>query len=336
VVVMDEPTASLASAEVDALFERVQALQQTGIAFVYISHRLDEIRRISQRITVLKDGELVGTGPTAEFSTSQLVSMMVGRELSHYYPDYGSPEVLGEPVLVIEQGANEHLHDINLTVRKGEIVGIAGLEGSGRTELARAIFGVEPFTSGRMTLSGSAVRFGHPREAIRSGMGFLTEDRKTEGLVLIQSILDNALLAKRSVKDGSRNGNEQGLVVNEARRVDLRASGLQQEARFLSGGNQQKVVLMKWLASGASFFIFDEPTRGIDVGAKAGIHELMRELANAGAAILMISSELPEAIGMSDRLLVMREGTIAGEFPAAPTEGEIMAVAAQTGEEVLA
>ena len=332
VVVMDEPTASLASAEVDALFERVQALQKTGIAFVYISHRLDEIRRIAQRITVLKDGELVGTGPTDEFSTSRLVSMMVGRELSHYYPDYGSPEVLGEPVLTIEQGANEHLHDINLTVRRGEIVGIAGLEGSGRSELARAIFGVEPFTSGRMSLSGSVVRFGHPREAIRSGMGFLTEDRKTEGLVLIQSILDNALLAKRSVKNGAGDGDEQELVVSEAKRVDLRAASLHQEARSLSGGNQQKVVLMKWLATGASFFIFDEPTRGIDVGAKAGIHELMRQLANSGAAILMISSELPEAIGMSDRLLVMRGGTIAGEFAAAPSEAEIMALAAQTGE----
>ena len=165
-------------------------------------------------------------------------------------------------------------------------------------------------------------------------MGFLTEDRKTEGLVLPQSILDNALLALRSVRKGSRERRESDLVVNEARRVDLRAASLHQEARFLSGGNQQKVVLMKWLASGSRFFIFDEPTRGIDIGAKAGIHELMRELANAGAAVLMISSELPEVIGMSDRILVMREGTIAGELPSGSTEATIMAMAAQTGEAV--
>lgn len=332
VVVMDEPTASLASAEVDALFTRVQALQRTGIAFIYISHRLDEIRRIAQRITVLKDGELVGTGPTDTFTTSQLVSMMVGRELSSYYPAYGDPAMFGEPVLTITHGSNAQIHDIDLSVRIGEIVGIAGLEGSGRSELARAIFGVEPFTNGQMTLAGSAVHFRHPRQAIRSGMGFLTEDRKTEGLVLPQSILDNALLALRSVRRGSRGSRESDLVVNEARRVDLRAASLHQEARFLSGGNQQKVVLMKWLASGSRFFIFDEPTRGIDVGAKAGIHELMRELANAGAAILMISSELPEVIGMSDRILVMREGTIAGELPSGATEATIMAMAAQTGE----
>ncbi|HLU34462.1 MAG TPA: sugar ABC transporter ATP-binding protein, partial [Thermomicrobiales bacterium] len=334
VVVMDEPTASLASAEVEALFERVRALQERGIAFIYISHRLDEIRQITQRITVLKDGELVGTGMTDEMSTGQIVSMMVGRELSDYFPPYGDPARVGEPALQIENGRNEHVHDINLTVSRGEIVGITGLEGAGRTELARAIFGIESFTSGTMKLDGSAVHLTHPQQAIRAGMGFLTEDRKTEGLVLGQSISDNALLARRSVNTGS-GGSDREMVVNEARRVDLRASGLHQQARFLSGGNQQKVVLMKWLASGARFFIFDEPTRGIDVGAKAGIHELMRDLANAGAAILMISSELPEVIGMSDRIVVMREGTIAGELPSGATENEIMTLAAHT-EEVIA
>ena len=334
VVVMDEPTASLASAEVDALFARVGALQRTGIAFVYISHRLDEIRRIAQRVTVLKDGELVATGMTEDFSPSRLVSLMVGRELSDYYPPYGTADVLGQPALVVEQGANEHVHGIDLTVHGGEIVGLAGLEGSGRSELARAIFGVEPFSSGRMSLTGSPVHFGHPSEAIRSGLGFLTEDRKTEGLVLSQSIVDNVLLARRSVKSAGRNGNDHELVRGEARRVDLRAAGLHQEARSLSGGNQQKVVLMKWLAMGSTVFIFDEPTRGIDVGAKAGIHELMRELADAGAAILMISSELPEVIGMSDRIMVMRGRTIVGELPSATTEADIMTMAAQAGEEV--
>jgi ribose transport system ATP-binding protein len=334
VVVMDEPTASLASAEVESLFERVRALQERGIAFIYISHRLDEIRQITQRITVLKDGELVGSGMTDDISIPQIVSMMVGRELSDYYPEYDDPAAIGEPVLEIRGGNNNLVRDIDLVVRTGEIVGITGLEGAGRTELARAIFGIDPFTSGEMTFNGSRVRFGHPQEAIRAGMGFLTEDRKTEGLVLIQSISDNALLARRSVGVGEDAG-DRDLVAREAQRVDLRASGLHQQARFLSGGNQQKVVLMKWLASGARFFIFDEPTRGIDVGAKAGIHELMRELANAGAAILMISSELPEVIGMSDRIVVMREGTIAGEVPSGASESAIMRLAAHT-EEVLA
>lgn len=332
IVVMDEPTAALATAEVEALFERVRALQATGIAFVYISHRLDEIRRITQRLTVLKDGELVGSGMTDEFTTSQIVSMMVGRELADYYPPYGDPATFGEPVLTVSGGGNDEIHDIDLVIRSGEIIGLAGLEGSGRTELARAIFGVDPFTRGEMTLDGSVVRFGHPRAAIGAGIGFLSEDRKSEGLVLNASILDNALLALRSMTGRARMSRD--AIANEARRVDLRAPGLHQETRFLSGGNQQKVVLMKWLSTGSRLFIFDEPTRGIDVGAKAGIHELMRELANAGAAILMISSELPEVIGMSDRIMVMRSRTISGELPSGATEDAIMAMAAHTDEVV--
>jgi len=329
IVVMDEPTASLSPAEVDALFSRIRALQERGIAFIYISHRIDEVMALSQRITVLKDGRNVGTVTTADTTASQLVSMMVGRELSSYYPPYASPEEIGEPVLEIVDGGNERLRDIDLTVRRGEVVGIAGLEGAGRTELARAIFGVDPFTTGTMRLEGDTVHFTHPRQAIRAGIGFLTEDRKVEGLVLPQSIRDNNLLAWRSI---GRSGRLRNLPppdpADQARRVDLRAAGFDQEVRFLSGGNQQKVVLMKWLSTGARLFIFDEPTRGIDVGAKAGIHELIRELARAGAAILMISSELPEVIGMSDRIVVMRNGTIAGELPRESTETEIMALAA--------
>ncbi len=328
IVVMDEPTAALAPAEVEALFARIQALRERGIAFIYISHRLEEIMALTDRITVLKDGELVGTVETAETTPAQLVSMMVGRELSSYYPPYAEPNDIGEPVLRIEDGGNAKLRDINLTVRQGEVVGIAGLEGAGRTELARAVFGVDPFTTGTMEVAGDRVRFTHPREAIRAGIGFLTEDRKIEGLVLPQGIRDNALLAWRSLGRRGRKDDAGPDVIDQARRVDLRAAGLDQEVRFLSGGNQQKVVLMKWLSSGARLFIFDEPTRGIDVGAKAGIHELIRELARAGAAVLMISSELPEVIGMSDRIVVMRNGTIAGELPRESTETEIMALAA--------
>jgi ribose transport system ATP-binding protein len=219
------------------------------------------------------------------------------------------------------------LHDIELEVRAGEVVGIAGLEGSGQTELARAIFGVEPFTSGVVEVKGKSLHVQSPRVAIRAGMGFLTEDRKAEGLVLPLPTSDNILLAVRGL--GRRR--PVGISVRElARRVDLRSARPNQQVRYLSGGNQQKVVLAKWLATRADVLIFDEPTRGIDVGAKAGIHELMRELARAGAAILMISSELPEVIGMSDRLLVMRNGSIAGELPAGPTEAEVMLPA--TGE----
>jgi ABC-type sugar transport system ATPase subunit len=335
IVVMDEPTASLSPAEVDALFDRIRALQERGIAFIYISHRLDEIMQLTQRITVLKDGELVGTVPTAETTASQLVSMMVGRELSSYFPPHGKPEEIGEPMLEIVGGGNERLHDINLVVRQGEVVGLAGLEGAGRTEVARAIFGVDPFTVGTVALAGDPIRITQPREAIRAGIGFLTEDRKAEGLVLPQGIRDNSMLAYRSLRRGGfADTGDTPDVPAQAARVDLRAAGYDQEARFLSGGNQQKVVLMKWLSTGARLFIFDEPTRGIDVGAKAGIHELIRELARAGAAILMISSELPEIIGMSDRIVVMRNGRIAGELPPASSETQIMALAAGEGDEM--
>jgi ribose transport system ATP-binding protein len=244
IVVMDEPTASLSPAEVDALFARIRALRERGIAFIYISHRIEEIMALTDRITVLKDGELVGTVATAETTSTQLVSMMVGRELSSYFPPYAEPDDIGEPVLTIEHGGNGDLRDIDLTVRRGEVVGIAGLEGAGRTELARAVFGVEPLTTGTMIVAGDRVRFTHPREAIGAGIGFLTEDRKAEGLILPQGIRDNALLAWRSLGRRGRDGAVPD-VSEQARRVDLRAAGLDQEVRFLSGGNQQKVVLMK-------------------------------------------------------------------------------------------
>jgi len=335
ILMMDEPTAALSPYEVEALFERVRILQARGLAVLYISHRLEEIMALSGRVTVLKDGQKVGTVATGETSTGKLVSMMVGRELDHYFPPKATPEEVGEAALTVENGGNERLHDINLTLRRGEVVGVAGLEGAGRTELARAIFGADPFTSGRVTLAGRDVAMRSPRTAIRQGIGFLTEDRKSEGLVLIQSIRDNALLGIRALgaqlSGRGENGDKGSSLHSLARSVDLRAAGLYQEVRYLSGGNQQKVVLMKWLATRAKLLIFDEPTRGIDVGAKAGIHELMRELARDGAAILMISSELPEVIGMSDRILAMREGSIAGELPPGSDEASIMTLA--TGEQ---
>src|SRR5215208_1082001 len=333
ILVMDEPTAALSPHEVDALFERVRLLQQRGLAVLYISHRLKEVFELSRRITVLKDGRRVDTVASDAVRPGDLVRMMVGRELDHYFPPRATAGEIGDVRLQVRSGAVGKLHDIDLEVRAGEIVGLAGLAGAGRTEVARALFGVEPFTAGTVELNGKSISIRSPRQAIRAGIGFLTEDRKLEGLVLPQSVRDNALLALRSLgqaRMSERPVKEAPSVLDLARRVELRAASLEQEVRYLSGGNQQKVVLAKWLATRAQILIFDEPTRGIDVGAKAGIHELMRELARSGAAILMISSELPEVIGMSDRILVMRDGTIEGELPAGATEAQIMLLA--TGE----
>jgi ABC-type sugar transport system ATPase subunit len=339
ILVMDEPTAALSPHEVDALFERVRLLQQRGLAVLYISHRLKEVFELSRRITVLKDGRRVDTVASDAVRPGDLVRMMVGRELDHYFPPRATAGEIGDVRLQVRSGAVGKLHDVDLEVRAGEIVGLAGLAGAGRTEVARALFGVEPFTAGVVELNGKPVRIRSPRQAIRAGIGFLTEDRKLEGLVLPQSVRDNALLALRSLgqaRMSERPVKEAPSVLDLARRVELRAASLEQEVRYLSGGNQQKVVLAKWLATRAQILIFDEPTRGIDVGAKAGIHELMRELARAGAAILMISSELPEVIGMSDRTLVMRDGTIAGELPAGASEAQIMLLATGERETVVA
>ena len=332
ILVMDEPTAALSIHETLALFERVRLLQAQGLGVLYISHRLKEIFELAQRVTVLKDGRKVATADVSAVTTRRLVQMMVGRDLDHYFPPHAAPEARGDVRLAINGGAvHGVLQDINLEVRAGEIVGLAGLEGSGRTELAQALFGVRPFNSGTVEVNGKRLRLRSPRQALKRRMGFVTEDRKLEGLVLPLSIRSNSLLALRGLGrwfhgDVPGHVSVQDLV----RRVDIRAPSLEQEVRFLSGGNQQKVVLAKWLATDAQIFIFDEPTRGIDVGAKAGIHELMRELTNAGAAILMISSELPEIIGMSDRIVVMRHGGIVGELPADSGEDEIMLMA--TGE----
>ena len=336
ILIMDEPTASLSPPEAEALFERIRSLREQGFVVLYISHRLNEVFDLSDRITVIKDGAKVATVKTAETTPGDLVRMMVGRELSHYFPDKATPDEVGETRLKVTGGGVGMLHDIDLELRSGEIVGIAGLEGSGRTELAQALFGVRPFTTGTLEIGGKPVRIRSPRQAIDAGLGFITEDRKGEGLVLVRSVTDNGALALRSLPGRVRQrrgikGAAVDIVTNLTRRVELRARNLDTEVQFLSGGNQQKVVLTKWLATEADILIFDEPTRGIDVGAKAGIHELMRELARAGVAILMISSELPEVIGMSDRIFVMRGGTLAGELPAEPSESDIMLLA--TGQD---
>ncbi|UED83259.1 sugar ABC transporter ATP-binding protein [Streptomyces profundus] len=327
VLVMDEPTAALAEHEVATLFDLVRRLTGRGLGILYVSHRMREIFELSQRVTVLKDGRLVTCVNTEETDVDGIVHAMVGRELSAYYPPLATPADLGEPVLTVTDAGNERLSGISLSVRAGEILGVGGLQGAGRSALARAVFGADPFTTGRMTVAGGAVRPRRPREAIRAGIALVGEDRKGEGLALRQSVRDNALLVTRAVRVPERRRGEAGLA-ELLERVRLTArGGAGQEVRYLSGGNQQKVVIAKWLAAGPRVLLFDEPTRGVDVGAKAAIHTLVRELAQEGLAVLLISSELPELIGMSDRVLVMAEGRIAGELPAGPSEEEIMRLA---------
>lgn len=333
VLIMDEPTASLTTVEVKILTDLIEKLKNRGMAVIFISHRLREVFDIADRISVLKDGVLVGTVMTKDTNPSEVVAMMVGRELDHYFPPLGKPEDFGEVVLRVRGGGNDFLKDINFELRKGEVLCVAGLQGSGRTELAQALFGVVPFKTGSIEVNGKIKTIKRPPDAIRLKMGFVTEDRKAEGILSMQPIRDNILLTIRTLqpllgfiyKDGVRKS--RNLVPDLAGKVDLHADTFDREAQFLSGGNQQKVVLSKWLSSGASIFIFDEPTRGIDVEAKASIHDLIRTLTKQGIAVLMISSELPEVLGMSDRILVMKDGRIAGELPAKSSEQDIMLVA---------
>ncbi len=337
VLIMDEPTAALAAEEVAILTRLIEKLKARGLAIIFISHRFREVFGLAHTITVMKDGQKVATVATEEVTPGQVIKMMVGRDLSQYFPSLAKPEEVGEEVVRVQGAANEKLHDIHLSLRAGEIVGLAGLQGSGRTELARALFGVEPFTSGAMLIHGQPVQIKAPADAIRRGMGFVTEDRKAEGVLPNQSVRDNVLVTVRALRSLlrriRRNGTAQrpNLVPELVDQVGVRTPTFEQEVQYLSGGNQQKVVLAKWLASNTSLLIFDEPTRGIDVDAKASIHDMIRELARKGTAVLMISSELPEVIGMSDRIAVMCEGTIAGELPAQAREDEIMLLATGQG-----
>ncbi|WP_436500035.1 sugar ABC transporter ATP-binding protein [Actinokineospora sp. HUAS TT18] len=330
VLAMDEPTAALADHEVELLYDLVRRLRERGIAILYVSHRMREVFDLSQRITVLKDGAFVHCAPTEELTSDQLVRYMVGRDLDALYPDRADDDALGAVRLSLRGAGNSRVRDVTFDVRAGEIVGIAGLQGSGRSAVARAIWGVQPFTSGSVELDGVKQRVRGPRSAVRKGIAFVTEDRKAEGLALHQSVRDNALLVRRAALRGAKARKHTDLP-ELLKSVAVVARGQHQEVRYLSGGNQQKVVLAKWLAVAPRVLIVDEPTRGIDVGAKQTVHRLLRELAGNGVAILMISSELPELIGMSDRILVMHEGAIAGELPAGASEEAVMGLATGHG-----
>ena len=318
ILIMDEPTAALTEHEIKELFAIIRSLRDKGVSIVYISHRMEELFEIGDRVTVLRDGRTVGTYDVREMSKSELIRLMVNRELTELFPKERAE--LGPEVLRVE-GLNTQggLNDINFSLRKGEVLGIAGLLGAGRTELARAIFGLDKIASGVISINGSQQRIGSPRAAINSGIGFLTEDRKSQGLVLPLSVRENLCLA--SVDKFSRWGlmnaqQEQQAADRYVKDLRIKTPSLNQKVVYLSGGNQQKVVLSKWLCCKSEVFIFDEPTRGVDVGAKAEIYQLMNRLTASGVAIIMISSEMLEVLGMSDRILVMRGGRITGEFSA--------------------
>ncbi|MBV9280290.1 MAG: sugar ABC transporter ATP-binding protein [Chloroflexi bacterium] len=331
VMVMDEPTASLTPGEVERLFGIVRQLRAQGVAIVFIGHRLEEIFAVSDQITVLRDGTYVGTWDTADLTPDQAVAHMVGRPLETLYARQRARA--GEPLLQVAGLRREGVFaDISFEVCAGEIVGLAGLVGAGRTEVARAIFGIDRPDGGTVTLDGRTVRFDSPRAAVRAGLAYVPEDRQAQGLVLPLPIAQNVTLPL--LREMTRAGllqpaRERTLAEEYGRKLRLRARSVRQPARDLSGGNQQKVVLSKWLATRPRVLILDEPTRGIDVGAKAEVHRLMGELAASGLAILMISSELPEILAMSDRVLVMREGRLVTEMDhAAATQESIMAAAA--------
>ena len=324
ILIMDEPTAALTEHEIKELFANIRSLRDKGVSIVYISHRMEELFEIGDRVTVLRDGRTVGTYDVRETSKAELIRLMVNRELTELFPKERAE--LGPEVLRVE-GLNTHagLKDISFSLRKGEVLGIAGLLGAGRTELARAIFGLDKIASGTISINGLPQRIGSPRAAINSGIGFLTEDRKSQGLVLPLSVKENLCLA--SVDKFSRWGlmnaqEEQQAADRYVKDLRIKTPSLDQKVVYLSGGNQQKVVLSKWLCCKSEIFIFDEPTRGVDVGAKAEIYQLMNKLTASGVAIIMISSEMLEVLGMSDRILVMRGGRITGEFSAEEATSE--------------
>ncbi len=329
-LIFDEPTSSLSEAETVEVFRIVETLRQRDVGVIYITHRLEELRHLGDRVTVLRDGATVHAGPLAALTTDQLIHLMVGREVSAIYER--QPGTAGEPLLEVAGLSRKGvLEDIGVTVRAGEIVGLAGLVGAGRTELCRALFGLDAMDAGTVKVCGKAVRIRSPREAVRAGLALIPEDRQHAGLATSLPILHNLTLAHLdSVSRFGflRAGAERSLAREYTERLRIKASSPRQIAGRLSGGNQQKIVIAKWLVRGAKVFLFDEPTRGIDVGAKAEVFAVMDTLARSGAGILMVSSELPELLQVADRIVVMRQGRITGELPRHATQQEVMRLAA--------
>jgi ribose transport system ATP-binding protein len=329
-LIFDEPTSSLSDAESAEVFRIVRTLRDKNVGVIYITHRLEELRSVGDRVTVLRDGETVHCCALADLPREELIRHMVGRPVSAIYSRESQPP--GKEMLRLEEVSRAPLlKKISLTVRAGEIVGLAGLVGAGRTELCRAIFGLDRIDSGRIVVEGNPARIGHPRDAVRAGLALVPEDRQRAGLARGLPIGYNITLANLGAVS-----NRFGILSHAAERtaaqtlidrLRIKAESPRQLAGRLSGGNQQKVVIARWLHCGARVFLFDEPTRGIDVGAKVEVFETMDQLARSGAAVLMVSSELPELIQVADRILVMREGELTGELPGRTTQEEIMHLA---------
>jgi rhamnose transport system ATP-binding protein len=330
VLVMDEPTAALSGVEVERLFAVARSLRDEGRALMFISHRFDEVFDLCDTVTVMRDGEYIATSPIAETTVDELVRRMVGRDVTNLFPKEVAP--LGDDVLVVKNLSQPGVfHDVDFTVRAGEIVALAGLVGAGRSEIARAVFGVDPYSTGSVTISGRRVPRRNPGASMQLGLALVPEDRRKQGLVLESSVARNTTMAIQRTL--SRFGLLFSSAENEAARqwasrLEVKTADLDTEVGTLSGGNQQKVVLAKWLATRPSVLIIDEPTRGIDVGTKAEVHRLLSELAGTGLAILMISSELPEVLGMADRVLVVREGRITADIARADATAESVMLAA--------
>ncbi|MDR1956038.1 MAG: sugar ABC transporter ATP-binding protein [Treponema sp.] len=316
IIIMDEPTSAITEKEVDILFEQIRRLRSLGVSIIYISHKMEEIFKISDRISVLRDGNYIGTRNAADLDTGELIKMMVGRELSDVFPKKNV--ALGDVVMQVSGVTlGNKVRNVSFELRKGEILGIAGLIGAGRSELVETIFGLRKKEDGRVAINGNAISIRRPKDAIKHSMALITEDRKMTGLNLRGSIGNNITIV--SIKNLTKYGllnrrKEYGCAAALIDKLRIKTTGVEIQARFLSGGNQQKVVISKWLAGDPGIIIMDEPTRGIDVGAKRDIYLLMGELVEKGKSIIMISSEMPELIGMCDRIIVLAEGKLTGEF----------------------
>ena len=312
IVIMDEPTSSLTKAEVDHLFQIIRRLKSEGVAIIYISHKMDEIFEICDEVSVFRDGKYVATSNLSEITMDQLIAQMVGREITDMFPKVECP--IGEVVLKVDKiNAGKLVKDVSFELHKGEILGFAGLVGAGRSETAEALFGLRTITSGTVEINGKEVKIKSPNDAIRNGISFLTEDRRGKGIVGIRDITENTILSNLRAYSTPLNHKKIKSDVNEyVEKLRVKTPGTKELIKNLSGGNQQKVLVARCLLTDPDIIIIDEPTRGIDVGAKSEIHSLITQLAGQGKAIIMISSEMPEAMGMSDRLIVMHEGEVTG------------------------
>ena len=318
IIVFDEPTSSLSQHEAEKLYDLIGQLRARGVTSIYVSHRMEEIFRLCDTVTVLRDGTHVSTTPSTGLTQAALVQMMIGRPLNEYFPSHIHAQIGDELLRVDGLSSPGKFKDVTFTLRAGEVLGFAGLVGAGRSEVAQALFGLDPAATGRVCVRGEPISVKGPRDAMREGLGLVPEDRKRQGLVLSMTALGNTtlpILGRLSRWLFIRRRSERSLVGSYFERLRVRAPSVDVVTAGLSGGNQQKLVLAKWLAAKCQILILDEPTRGVDVGAKAEIHALIDELASRGAGVLLISSELPEVLNLCTRIIVLREGRIAGEIP---------------------